>query len=120
MLAVLEPKRREALENILAEYLKVKKTIHEPARFAILELLALGNPLDYNGIKDTLRLSDGNLHSHLSKLEEKGYVTSVKGFVGKKPRTEYSLTRSGLTELKQYLATVISTLKTMESRVPHG
>lgn len=117
MMAVLEPKKKEIIEELLGGYLKVKRSIHEPARFAILELLALENPLDYNTIKETLKLSDGNLHSHLAKLEHEGYVVSAKKFVGNKPRTEYSVTKKGLTEMKAYLTTIISTLKTMESRL---
>ena len=117
MMAVLEPKKREVLEDLLGGYLKVKRSIHEPARFAILELLAVENTFDYNTIKETLKLSDGNLHSHLSRLEQEGYIVSEKKFVGNKPRTEYSVTKKGLTEMKTYLTTIISTLKTMEPRL---
>jgi DNA-binding MarR family transcriptional regulator len=47
-------------------------------------------------------LTWGNLSSHLSKLEEAGYVGIEKEFVGKKPHTMLRLTDAGRTAFQDY------------------
>ncbi|UCC81295.1 MAG: transcriptional regulator [Candidatus Zixiibacteriota bacterium] len=47
-------------------------------------------------------LTRGNLSSHLSKLEDAGYVEIKKEFVDKIPRTLLSLTVSGREAFKAY------------------
>jgi DNA-binding MarR family transcriptional regulator len=47
-------------------------------------------------------LSQGNLSSHLAKLESAGYVAVEKTFVGKMPRTVLQLTESGREALRVY------------------
>jgi DNA-binding MarR family transcriptional regulator len=44
----------------------------------------------------------GNLSTHLSKLEEAGYVLIEKGFKGKKPQTILRLTDQGRSAFKAY------------------
>ena len=107
----------ESLQSILSEYLKTNKIVHEPARFAILELLALNGKMDYSSIKEVLGLSDGNLHNHLSKLERKGYIKVRKGFRLRRPRTEYTITEEGLKTLVDYLDKTIKTLETLEAKL---
>jgi DNA-binding MarR family transcriptional regulator len=46
-------------------------------------------------LQRTLRLTNGNLSSHLTKLEGAGLVTINKSFVGKKPHTSVALTDVG-------------------------
>ncbi|MBN1213893.1 MAG: transcriptional regulator [Candidatus Lokiarchaeota archaeon] len=50
---------------------------------------------DFQFLKTQTKLTKGNLSSHISKLEEVGYILVVKRFKGKKPITEISLTPSG-------------------------
>jgi DNA-binding MarR family transcriptional regulator len=47
-------------------------------------------------------LTRGNLSSHLSKLEDAGYVAVVKKFVDKIPRTLLNLTEKGRSALQVY------------------
>jgi DNA-binding MarR family transcriptional regulator len=47
-------------------------------------------------------LTWGNLSTHLTRLEEAGYVTVSKGFKGKKPHSTISLTRQGRAAFRQY------------------
>jgi DNA-binding PadR family transcriptional regulator len=46
-------------------------------------------------MKDMLNATDGNLASHIAALENEGYVKVTKKFVGRKPKTTYTLTASG-------------------------
>ena len=47
-------------------------------------------------------MSKGNLSSHLSKLEEANLVAIQKGFVGKIPNTNVSLTKGGLKAINEH------------------
>ena len=44
--------------------------------------------------------------AHLRKLEDSGYISCKREFVGRRPRTTYSLTAIGRRALKQYVETM--------------
>ena len=58
---------------------------------------------DFSFLKKMLDTSDGNLSTHIAKLESVGYLNITKTFKGKLPNTSYSLTSSGEYELTKYL-----------------
>jgi len=47
-------------------------------------------------------LTWGNLSTHLSKLEDSGYIAIEKGFKGKKPHTTIRLTNEGRAAFRKY------------------
>lgn len=71
------------------------KTIHEPARLAILTALSACRSAQFQYLLALTGLTQGNLSVHLSKLEEKGLIDIVKGFAGKYPSTHVHLTDAG-------------------------
>lgn len=73
------------------------------ARIDILALLSGVVEAEFQYIKKRLRLSDGNLSSHLTVLEKGGCVKITKIFVGKKPKTYIRLTPKGEKTLVRYL-----------------
>src|SRR5215469_3700354 len=77
--------------------------IHHRLRLGIVSALAATERLTFNEIKALLKTTDGNLSAHARKLEDASYVTCVKGFDGRRPRTEYQLTALGRRELARYL-----------------
>ena len=77
-------------------------TIHQPARLRIMMLLSAVEAADFKFLLNTLGLTKGNLSSHVSRLEEAGYVKVVKSFSGKIPNTSYSLSREGRVSLERY------------------
>jgi len=79
------------------------RVIHERLRLAMVSALAVNDTLSFNELKGLLRTTDGNLSVHARKLEEAGYVTCLKSFEGRIPRTEYRLTASGRKALERYL-----------------
>jgi DNA-binding transcriptional ArsR family regulator len=79
------------------------RLIHDRTRLAIISALAASSSLTFTELKHLLDLSDGNLSVHARKLEDAGYVTCTKGFEGRLPRTEFSLTDAGHRALRQYL-----------------
>lgn len=79
------------------------EVIHAPTRLAIVSLLATADWADFKFIRDGIGLSDSALSKQLSILEESGYVTIRKGFVGKRPRTSVSLSRQGRSAFKGHV-----------------
>jgi DNA-binding MarR family transcriptional regulator len=82
---MLEPEDSLALDRL----------IHEPNRLAILTILSTTQDADFVFLQRALRLTNGNLSSHLTKLEAGGLIAVEKSFVGKKPRTRVALTAVG-------------------------
>ena len=77
--------------------------LHERGRLAIVSALAAAPRLTFTELRDALGLTDGNLSVHLQKLEEKGYVTIAKQFVGRRPQTTCQLTKAGRRAFARYL-----------------
>ena len=84
----------------------IDKLIHEPARIAIISLLSVIDEADFQYIMTQTGLTQGNLSSHLSKLENAGYVEIEKSFKGKRPHTVLKLSDSGTKAWEQYLNTL--------------
>jgi DNA-binding transcriptional ArsR family regulator len=77
--------------------------LHERGRLAIVSVLAATPRLTFTELRGALEMTDGNLSVHLQKLEEKGYVTIDKQFVGRRPQTSCQLTRQGRQAFQRYL-----------------
>ncbi len=70
-------------------------TVHGPIRLGVLTALQIHGALDFTTLKKQHGVSDGALGLHLQKLEESGYVSCDKAFVGKRPRSTYRITPAG-------------------------
>jgi DNA-binding HxlR family transcriptional regulator len=82
---------------------ELDRLIHERIRLGIVSALATNDSLSFNDLKRVLKTTDGNLSVHARKLEEAQYISCVKFFEGRVPRTEYRLTASGRRALAEYL-----------------
>ncbi len=94
--------------------------IHGPARLRIMVTLATlpeGDDLSFSRLQDLLSLTPGNLITHLRKLEDADYVTTVKTGAGVTARTSVSLTRDGRAALARY-TTVLQRLLDAASAPP--
>jgi predicted ArsR family transcriptional regulator len=78
-------------------------TVHGPVRLGVLTALQIDGPLDFTTLKKRLAVSDGALGLHLQKLEETGYVSCEKTFVGQRPKSTYRVTPAGRRALGSYL-----------------
>ncbi len=76
--------------------------IHAPARLMVMTYLYVVDSLDFVYLKRVTGLSWGNLSTHLTKLEDAGYVSIKKTFQDKKPRTMIQLTESGRKAFREY------------------
>jgi DNA-binding transcriptional ArsR family regulator len=84
------------------ELAALDRLIHDPARLAILTALAACRSADFTFLMRLTGLSNGNLSSHLTKLEEGGLVLAEKRFVGRRPNTLIQLTGKGRTAIEHH------------------
>ena len=82
---------------------ELDRLIHERLRLGIVSALAANPSLTFNDLKALLKTTDGNLSVHARKLEEAGYISCVKSFEGRTPRSEFTLTPAGRVALNRYL-----------------
>jgi DNA-binding HxlR family transcriptional regulator len=58
---------------------------------------------DFNYLKETTGATDGNLSTHLYKLEEAKYIEIKKQFVENKPKTMCKMTEKGRDAFSDYV-----------------
>jgi DNA-binding MarR family transcriptional regulator len=80
----------------------IDQVIHASARLMVLTYLYVVESADFVFLKNMTGLTWGNLSTHLTKLEEAGYIAINKAFKGKKPHTTISLTKQGRTAFREY------------------
>jgi DNA-binding transcriptional ArsR family regulator len=88
-------KKKTESDEIVQPLSDIDKVIHEPARLMIMSYLYVVESADFVFLRNQTGLTDGNLSSHLSKLESAGYVDIKKRFKGKKPQTMLKLSKKG-------------------------
>lgn len=88
----------------------INDVIHGRVRLAIMSYLASlknndrsGDSVDFSHLKKSINVSDGNLSTHMTKLEEAGYLKVTKQFKGKRPQTLCQLTDKGRAAFMAYL-----------------
>ena len=72
--------------------------IHQTVRLQIMSsLISLdqSEQVNFTYLRKLLKLTDGNLGAHLSKLEEANYIKIGKTFVARKPQTFISAIGKG-------------------------
>jgi DNA-binding MarR family transcriptional regulator len=103
----------EGMDTGVRDLAEVDRLVHEPARLMILMVLYTVECADFIFLMNATELTDGNLSSHLSKLEAAGYVEIEKGYAGKKPRTRLRLTAVGRQAVEDYRGTMEKALKNL-------
>lgn len=84
------------------DFPELNRLVHEPARLAIMTLLYQIGEADFLYLKREVKLTQGNLSSHLARLEDAGYVEIKKSFKGKLPLTVCRLTTRGQEVFLEY------------------
>lgn len=77
------------------DHRKLDRLVHSRIRLAVLSILAAAEDAEFTYLRDQVNTTDGNLSTHLRKLEEAGYVEADKSFVNRKPVTRYRITQEG-------------------------
>lgn len=74
---------------------QIDDVIHGRLRLGIMAYLSSVSPAIFGELKEKVGATDGNLSTHLRKLEDAGYVRQEKRFVRRRPQTRVFLTDSG-------------------------
>ncbi len=82
---------------------QINKAFESKVRLGIMAILAVNDEADFNQLKELLSLTDGNLASHTRSLEELGYISCKKTFIGRKPKTTFKATKKGKEAFKQHI-----------------
>ncbi len=101
------------MENHLS--IRLDKIIHQKARLGIMSILIVKGESEFNYLKERLKLTDGNLSTHLSHLEKEKYIRIKKKFVKKKPKTLCILTDKGRQAFSEYINNLEQIIKTVPS-----
>ncbi len=80
----------------------IDRVIHAPARLMVMTYLYVVESADFIFLMNLTDLTWGNISSHLSKLEEAGYVEIEKTFVNKKSHTMVQLSEKGRQAFQNY------------------
>jgi len=83
--------------------LQLDPIIHAPIRLTILSVLITVENANFTYLKEATVTTDGNLSTHLVKLEANGLITIKKTFKGKKPQTICAITEKGRNAFIKYL-----------------
>jgi DNA-binding MarR family transcriptional regulator len=77
--------------------------LHQGIRSKLVSLLISNDALPFKALKEALGVTDGNLSTHLSKLEKEDYVRIEKIFEGKRPKTIVHITATGRKSFETYI-----------------
>lgn len=99
----------------IQELSQLDRIVHEPARLMIMMILRGAGEADFLYLQREGGFTQGNLSSHLSKLEEAAYVEIEKKFKGKLPLTVCRLTLKGEAALSGYSRKLVRALEPYQS-----
>lgn len=92
------------------DILSIPESLESRIKLAI-QFALLTESKTFKQLKEVTKATDGNLSSHLTRLETMGHITSMKQFIGKKPTTTYTLTDNGKQMLHEYVDLLQTILK---------
>lgn len=89
----------------------LNKVFDNRIRLGVMSILMVNNEISFNDLKQMLEVTDGNLATHLVSLEENGYIKVHKGFIGRKTKTTYSVTKSGQKAFTDHITALENMIK---------
>lgn len=92
---------------------KLDKIIHEKWRLAIMALLASRRSRSFQELKAELKMTDGNLVTHMRTLHKQGLISMTKEFHGR-PQTSYALTAKGRAAFRDHINALEQIVKTLK------
>ncbi len=90
---------------------QIDDLIHSRIRLAVMAVLATVERAEFTFIRNKVNTTDGNLSTHLRKLEASGYVEITKRFDARKPVTDVALTADGQAAFAAYVKHLEEMLK---------
>ena len=96
------------------DYNAIDEVIHRRLRLGIMAYLSAISPATFAEVRDKVGASDGNLSTHLKKLDEAGYVEIEKRFVNRRPQTRLHMTKTGRKAWLVWLEKIDTLIKAAE------
>ena len=90
------------------------KLVHQPTRLQIFAYLYRHGESAFSGIVEDLEVTEGNLASHMNKLEEADCVAVEKQFVDRKPQTTYRLTDFGREKFEEHIGILEALIESLD------
>jgi DNA-binding MarR family transcriptional regulator len=97
---VIKANRTGVMKNPIEQ---LQKVFDSRVRLGIMSALMVNEEVSFNELKELIKVTDGNLASHLKALEENNYVKVNKGFIGRKTNTTYAITKAGEKAFRQHI-----------------
>jgi DNA-binding MarR family transcriptional regulator len=80
--------------------------LHSQLRLAVMSILMNVDEADFVYLKEKTDSTAGNLSVQIEKLSSAGYISTEKGFSGKKTRTICRITVHGRKAFEEYVETL--------------
>ena len=93
--------KQSSFSDVLLIAGEIDKIVHEPARLMLLSILYVIDQADFVFLLNQTGLTRGNFSTHMSRLEEAGYIQVTKEFV-ERPLTVLAITKVGRAALETY------------------
>lgn len=90
------------------------KAFESRVRLGIMSALAVNDTLDFTSLKELLDVTDGNLATHLKKLEKEEFIGVEKSFIDNKPNTTYYMTPEGKKAFQEHLSVLEEIIKSQK------
>lgn len=90
------------------------KAFESRVRLGIMSALAVNDFLDFTSLKEFLDVTDGNLATHIKKLENEGFIGVEKSFIDNKPNTKYHMTPEGKKAFERHLKVLEEIIKSQK------
>jgi DNA-binding MarR family transcriptional regulator len=88
--------------------------VHQPTRLRVFAYLYRYGSATFPELVEELDLTEGNLSSHLSTMEDAGAVAVEKEFVDRRPQTTYELTPLGEELFEEHVETLEALIDGLE------
>ncbi len=85
------------------DYKKLDNVLHSRIRLAIVSVMIGAGEIEFTALRDAVGATDGNMNTHLKRLEEEDYISVEKKFINRKPTTIYRLTKKGIGNFEEYI-----------------
>lgn len=90
------------------------KAFESRVRLGIMSALAVNDSLDFTSLRDFLDVTDGNLATHIKKLEQEDFIGVDKSFIDNKPNTRYYMTEKGRKAFEEHLKVLEEIIKSQK------
>jgi DNA-binding MarR family transcriptional regulator len=107
---VIKANRTGVMKNPIEQ---LQKVFDSRVRLGIMSALMVNEEVSFNELKELIKVTDGNLASHLKTLEDNNYVKVNKGFIGRKTKTTYAVTKAGEKAFRQHIDALELMIKQM-------